>query len=381
MLLFFTVFTYLPRLTRLLLGVVLLLWALTGCAPTEVGAGGNLMHYARRLTLVETDSFTLATVHNPWDTTAVLQRYVLVPRGRPLPRLVPKGTLLRTPLCRTVMQSSVHAALAERLGVAQQLRGICDARFVVSRRVKALPLTDYGNSMQPDVERLVADSVDALFVAPFENAGHGALDASEIPLIECADYMETTPLGRAEWMRFYGRLWGCAERADSLMAAEVEQYESLRRKVAEAQAPAPTLLIDRKEGATWYVPGGDSYLAALYRDAGARYVFAAHRGAGSVALDVETVLAEGRAADLWVIKYGAAADLTLSALAADNPLYRQFRAFQQQRVMGCNTLREPYYEELPFAPSRLLTEWVRLLHPSLVKQPATPPFFTPLRAR
>ena len=370
-----------PRLTRLLLGVVLLLWALTGCAPTEVGEGRNLMHYAHRLTLFETDSMVVATVRNPWDTTTVLQQYVLVPRDRPLPRVLPKGILLRTPLRRTVMQSSVHAALAERLGTARRVQGICDARFVVSRRVKALLLTDYGSSMQPDVERLVADSVDALFVAPFENVGHGALDASEIPLIECADYMETTPLGRAEWMRFYGRLWGCAERADSLMAAEVEQYESLRRKVAEAQAPAPTLLIDRKEGATWYVPGGDSYLAALYRDAGARYVFAAHRGAGSVALDVETVLAEGRAADLWVIKYGAAADLTLSALAADNPLYRQFRAFQQQRVMGCNTLREPYYEELPFAPSRLLTEWVRLLHPSLVKQPATPPFFTPLRVR
>lgn len=370
-----------PRLTRLLLGVVLLLWALTGCAPTEVGEGRNLMHYAHRLTLFETDSMVVATVRNPWDTTTVLQQYVLVPRDRPLPRVLPKGILLRTPLRRTVMQSSVHAALAERLGTARRVQGICDARFVVSRRVKALLLTDYGSSMQPDVERLVADSVDALFVAPFENVGHGALDASEIPLIECADYMETTPLGRAEWMRFYGRLWGCAERADSLMAAEVEQYESLRREVAEAQAPAPTLLIDRKEGATWYVPGGDSYLAALYRDAGARYVFAAHRGAGSVALDVETVLAEGRAADLWVIKYGAAADLTLSALAADNPLYRQFRAFQQQRVMGCNTLREPYYEELPFAPSRLLTEWVRLLHPSLVKQPATPPFFTPLRVR
>lgn len=370
-----------PRLTRLLLGVVLLLWALTGCAPTEVGEGRNLMHYAHRLTLFETDSMVVATVRNPWDTTAVLQQYVLVPRDRPLPRVLPKGILLRTPLRRTVMQSSVHAALAERLGTARRVQGICDAAFVVSERVKALRLTDYGSSMQPDVERLVADSADAIFVSPFENAGHGALDRIGIPLIECADYMETTPLGRAEWMRFYGRLWGCAERADSLMAAEVEQYESLRRKVSEAQTPAPTLLIDRKEGAVWYVPGGDSYLAALYRDAGARYVFAAHRGAGSVALDVENVLAEGRAADLWVIKYGAAADLTLAALAADNPLYRQFRAFQQQRVMGCNTLREPYYEELPFAPSRLLTEWVRLLHPTLVKKSATPPFFTPLRAR
>ena len=371
----------LSALLRSTFGLVLLLSVLVGCAPTVPHEGSNLMKHARRLTLFETDSMVVATVRNPWDTTTVLQQYVLVPRDRPLPRVLPKGILLRTPLRRTVMQSSVHAALAERLGVAQQLRGICDAAFVVSERVKALRLTDYGNSMQPDVERLVADSIDALFVAPFENAGHGALDRIGIPLIECADYMETTPLGRAEWMRFYGRLWGCAERADSLMAAETEQYESLCRKVAAARETAPTLLIDRKEGAVWYVPGGDSYLAALYRDAGARYVFAAHRGAGSVALDVEAALAEGRDADLWVIKYGAPSDLTLAALAADNPLYRQFRAFQQQRVMGCNTLREPYYEELPFAPSRLLTEWVRLLHPTLVKKSATPPFFTPLRAR
>ena len=358
----------LSALLRSTFGLVLLLSVLVGCAPTVPHEGGNLMKHARRLTLFETDSMVVATVRNPWDTTAVLQQYVLVPRDRPLPRVLPKGILLRTPLRRTVMQSSVHAALAERLGVAQQLRGICDAAFVVSERIKALRLTDYGSSMQLDVERLVADSIDALFVAPFENAGHGVLDRIGIPL------------GRAEWMRFYGRLWGCAERADSLMTAETEQYESLRRKVVAARETAPTLLIDRKEGAVWYVPGGDSYLAALYRDAGARYVFAAHRGAGSVALDVETVLAEGRAADLWVIKYGAPPDLTLSALAADNPLYRQSRAFQQQRVMGCNTLREPYYEELPFTPSRLLTEWVRLLHPSLVKQSAMPPFFTPLRA-
>lgn len=371
----------LSALLRSTFGLVLLLSVLVGCAPTVPHEGSNLMKHARRLTLFETDSMVVATVRNPWDTTAVLQQYVLVPRDRPLPRVLPKGILLRTPLRRTVMQSSVHAALAERLGTARRVQGICDARFVVSRRVKALPLTDYGNSMQPDLERLVADSVDAIFVAPFENVGHGALDRIGIPLIECADYMETTPLGRAEWMRFYGRLWSCAERADSLMAAETEQYESLCRKVAAARETAPTLLIDRKEGAVWYVPGGDSYLAALYRDAGARYVFAAHHGAGSVALDVETALAEGRDADLWVIKYGAPSDLTLTALVADNTAYRQFRAFRKGRVMGCNTLHRPYYEELPFAPSRLLTEWVRLLHPSLVPSPVAEPFFTPLRER
>ena len=364
-----------PRLTRLLLGVVLLLWALTGCAPTEVGEGRNLMHYAHRLTLFETDSMVVATVRNPWDTTTVLQQYVLVPRDRPLPRVLPKGILLRTPLRRTVMQSSVHAALAERLGTARRVQGICDARFVVSRRVKALLLTDYGSSMQPDVERLVADSVDALFVAPFENVGHGALDASEIPLIECADYMETSPLGRAEWMKFYGLLFGCEQTADSLFMEVEKNYMELTEATRKARE-RPIVLTEKLTGTVWYVPGGQSTMGRMITDAGATYPFADNKQSGSLALPLEKVLEEARSADIWLIKYNAPTPLTYSQMLGENKGYAMIKAFKTRRVYGCNAAIKPIFEETPFRPDWLLQELVRIAHPS--KQPFVGRYFEPL---
>ena len=99
-------------------------------------------------------------------------------------------------------------------------------------------------------------------------------------------------------MRFYGRLWGCGERADSLFAATERTYDSLCRAAAEARSPRPRLIVDMKQAAAWYVPGADSCLARLYADGGADYVFARHRGSGSVALSVETVMAEGAEAVL-----------------------------------------------------------------------------------
>lgn len=356
----------------------------TSCRPDRPetsGRGTNLIRHAALLQLEETPRYTLATVRNPWDTAAVLARYVLVPATRQLPDSLPEGTLLRTPLRHVAAQSSVHAALAQRLGCAALLSGVCDRAYIVDTALLALTLPDLGSGMRPDVERLVAGRTEAFLVAPFQNSGHGSLAASGIPLVECADYMETSPLGRAEWMRFFGRLFGVAARADSLFAAEVEAYERLSGQVASAVPDTlsrPTLLIDRQEGAAWYVPGGHSYLARLFRDAGARYVFARLDGSGGVPLDPETVLRAGADAEVWVIKYGAPRPLTYAALAADRPLYRRFRAFTTRRVYGCNTLLRPYYEQMPFAPARLLAEWVSLLHPALAPRSGGVPFFQPL---
>lgn len=356
---------------------LLLLLALAGCAAPDAVEGGRLRH-ATLLHIGRGDDHSVVTVRNPWDTTRVLQRYVLVPHDAPLPSPLPEGTLIRTPLRRTLSQSSVHAALAVRLEVGHRLAGICDEGYVISPAVRTLALTDYGSGMQPDVERIAADSVDALLVSPFENAGHGNLARLNIPIVECADYMEGTPLGRAEWMRFYGMLWGCEERADSLFSAEEKAYLDLRRKVADGARNRPTLMVDRKEGAAWHVPGGKSYLAVLYADAGAHYLFAHHARSGSVALSLESVLATARSADVWVIKYGASANLTYASLLTDNAACEAFRPYRERRVFGCNTLAVPYYEDLPFSPSILLAEWVAMLHPELL--PAhRPRYFFPLR--
>lgn len=348
-----------------------------GCSSSETAESGILRH-ARLLRIDRHSSHVVATVRNPWDTTTVLQRYVLVPRSASLPDSLPPGTLIRTPLQRTLTQSGIHAALAVRLQATHRLAGVCDSRYIISPSVRSLSLADYGNGMQPDIERIAADGVDALLVSPFENAGHGVETRLGIPVIECADYMENTPLGRAEWMRFYGLLWGCERRADSIFAEEEKAYLDLCRKVTMSTPHRPRLMVDRKEGSGWYVPGGGSCLARLYEDAGARYLFSRHSGAGSVALSLESVLATACDADVWVVKYGAAAPLTYAALRADHPVYAEFRPFRERKVYACNTLAVPYYEDLPFAPSLLLREWIGMLHPRLVPD-HRPRYFFPLK--
>lgn len=367
-----------PRHRRARAALRCALWAvltgLTACSGVRPETPAPLGH-ARLLRMEECPGHTLVEIRNPWDSTSLLHRYLLLPADAPLPDPKPQATVLRVPLRRCAAFSAVHAALALQLGAARCVAGVCEPEYIVSPALRRQPFANFGSAIQPNIERLLQARCDALLFSPFENGSTAALERTGIPLVACADYMESTPLGRAEWMRFYGRLWGVGQRADSLFRRQVEAYEALARR-ADSLEHHPSLLIDKKEGGTWYVPGGKSYLAALYADAGARYLFAHRPEAGSAALDFETVFAQGREADVWVVKYAAPQPLTYTALAQENPAYARLAAHRNRRIYGCNTLRVPYYEELPFAPARLLEEWLHLLHPELPLPPNR--FFLPL---
>ena len=210
--------------------ITALLLAACSVPATHSGEGQPVsLSHATLLGMAEADSFVVATVKNPWDTTRTLATYVMVPDSLPMPSHLPQGTVVRTPLRRAVVTSAVHLALLADLDALGGVGGVTDAGYIVSQRIREYlqrhpNVADMGQSMQPNVERMRMDKVDAVLVSPFENAGHGALDNAGIPLIVCADYMETSPLARAEWMRFYGRLFGVGQRADSLFAVVEQAY-------------------------------------------------------------------------------------------------------------------------------------------------------------
>ena len=159
--------------------------------------------------------------------------YLLIDRQRPVPTHLPQGKLIRTPLQKVVLTSAIHAALLTKLGAGASIKGLADTDYIVSPQVKALLRTgtkNIGSSMRPNTELIRTLQADAIFVSPFENAGFGGLEQLNIPLIICADYMKTSPLGRAEWMRFYGRLVGLGEKADSLFQATVATYKNSANK-------------------------------------------------------------------------------------------------------------------------------------------------------
>ena len=195
--------------------------------------------------------------------------------------------------------------------------------------------------------------------------GSGTFVLGDNPVVECAEYMESSPLAAAEWVRFYGRLVGRASVADSLFAAVCSNFEQLRSLVTDT-LQRPSLLCELKSNSAWYMPAGESTMGQMYRMAGAHYLFSYCKGGGSVPLSFETVLSRAANADVWLIKYNSGSDKSYSSLLADFGGYAHFKPFKERNVYACNTGKKPFYEETPFRPDLLLRELVALFYPQLL---------------
>ena len=192
-------------------------------AAQQDGGDTVAFKYARKLTVVRHDGYTEVTLQNPWREGKVLHRYVLVPSDANVSQPLPEGTVIRTPLKRSVVFTTVHCALLQMLHEEDKIAGVADLKYIkipfIHEQVEKGRITDCGDAMSPVIEKIIDQHPDAIFLSPFENSGgYGKVEDIDIPLIECAEYMEATPLARAEWMRFYGMLFGCEQRADSLFA-------------------------------------------------------------------------------------------------------------------------------------------------------------------
>ncbi len=342
---------------------------LCSCASPDAPGEHTGVNFATLLSLEEKEGYTQATLSDGFAQGGRSQVYLLVPRDAPIPNNLPEGTVLRTPLRRIVACQSVHAALLCDLGAGQTIVGLCDTDYIIDSRLQSLLRSgkdkDMGTSYAPNAERLAATRPEAIITSPIEGVSLQPLAQLGVPVIACADYMERSALGRAEWVKFFGLLTGESARADSLFSVVSAAYDSLSTAAHQA-TKRPRYISDRAQGSTWLMPGSDSFLAKLYADAGADYVFKDKKGAGSVSLPLETVVAKGNEPDIWLIKYGAKQSLSYDALASELTVYRSLRPWRERRIFVCNTLAVPYYEETPFRPDLLLRDMVKIFHPEVL---------------
>lgn len=356
-----------------------------GGSGASSSAGGDTigLSYAENLTLEQHDGYVRAVVRNPWDTTKTLHTYILVPDSADAPRQLPEGTVVKVPLKKALVYSTVHQSLVDELGALNAIAGICDAQYIhnprLLERIDKGNVVDCGNSYTPNMERIIQLSPDAVLLSPYENSGnYGKLGGVGIPLIECADYMESSPLGRAEWMKFYGMLFGCSDKASELFSGIERDYLSLKSLTKDV-TERPKVIVDKLYGNSWYVPRKDSTMGIYICDAGGANPFDKLEGTGSAGLSGEQVLHEGGDADIWLLRYAQASDKTLGELAADNPIYKMFKPLNTGRVYGCNTDSIAYYEEVPFHPHWLLRDLIRVFHPELSEPDEPVRYFTPLK--
>ena len=367
-------------------------------AAADAEAGDTLeMKYAKLLTIVKhgdgeesSDAaegidyqYAEAIIANPWKAETILHRYILIPKGEEgdktvamLARRRSTGARCTTDTVRTPLESNLvftapHCQLLTELGCQNAITGVCDKDYINIPDIKsraqadakvAHPIMDCGSSMQPDIERIIALHPEALLISPFENSGgYGKLDKLRIPVIETADYMETSPLGRAEWIKLYGLLLG-SSKADSLFSAIEKEYLQLKAEAAKLPLGL-SILTERKTGNVWYVPGGKSTMGILLRDAHARYIFADDTHSGSLSMSPEQIIAKGNQVDVWAFKYFGGNALTKQDLLAEYQGYQALKAFQTGTVYETDTSCEPYFELTSFHPEILLREFIILSHP------------------
>ena len=434
-------------------GALLALLVLTACQGGKTTAGeaeeGDTlkMKYAKLLTIVkygekgtassdkdaEDAEYQYAEVNvaNPWKAGTLLHRYILIPKGKEGDKTVTRLALqrtsgmgcttdtVRTPVERSAVFIAPHCQLMYELGCQQAIRGVCDLNYInipdVRKRAASAgkassgnassgnassgnasaqnSIVDCGSSMAPDIERIIALKPEAILVSPFENSGgYGKLDKLHIPIIEAADYMESSPLGRAEWMKFYGMLFGkdknisttvagkalttvagkaseatlpasCELKADSLFAKIEKEYLKLKAEAGKLPKGL-SILTERKTGNVWYVPGGQSTIGILLKDANARYIFSDDKHSGSLPMSPEQILAKGSQVDVWAFKYFGGAPLSQVQLLQEYDGYKALAAFSRGNIYQVDTSTVPYFELTSFHPELLLREFIILAHGS-----------------
>ena len=402
-------------------------------AAADAEAGDTLeMKYAKLLTIVKHGDgeeasdeaegidyqYAEAIIANPWKAGTMLHRYILIPKGEEGDKTVARLALqrtsgmgcttdtVRTPVERSAVFIAPHCQLMYELGCQQAIRGVCDLNYInipdVRKRAASAgkasagnafagkafagnassenasaqnSIVDCGSSMAPDIERIIALKPEAILVSPFENSGgYGKLDKLHIPIIEAADYMESSPLGRAEWMKFYGMLFkkdgnapktalaaSCEPKADSLFAKIEKEYLKLKAEAAE-YPKGLSILTERKTGNVWYVPGGQSTIGILLKDANARYIFEDDQHSGSLAMSPEQILAKGKQVDVWAFKYFGGAPLSQAQLLQEYDGYKALAAFNRGNIYQVDTSTVPYFELTSFHPELLLREFIILAH-------------------
>ena len=425
-------------------GALLALLVLTACQGGKTTAGeaeeGDTlkMKYAKLLTIVKYGEkgtassdkdaegaeyqYAEVNVANPWKAGTLLHRYILIPKGEEGDKTVTRLALqrtsgmgcttdtVRTPVERSAVFIAPHCQLMYELGCQQAIRGVCDLNYInipdVRKRAASAgnasaqnSIVDCGSSMAPDIERIIALKPEAILVSPFENSGgYGKLDKLHIPIIEAADYMESSPLGRAEWMKFYGMLFGkgknisttvagkalttvvgkalttvagkaseatlpasCELKADSLFAKIEKEYLKLKAEAGKLPKGL-SILTERKTGNVWYVPGGQSTIGILLKDANARYIFSDDKHSGSLPMSPEQILAKGSQVDVWAFKYFGGVPLSQVQLLQEYDGYKALAAFSRGNIYQVDTSTVPYFELTSFHPELLLREFIILAH-------------------
>lgn len=329
--------------------------------------------YANGFYVHDYSDFQILTVTSPWNEATQNFQYVLAKRGVKIPDSLNNLALIRIPPEKVVVTSTTHIPSLEMLNVQNSLVGFPETDYISSPKTRRLieegKVINLGANEQINSELLLSLKPDVLvgFSIDQNNKSYKNFEKSGIPVIFNGDWTENTPLGRAEWIKFFGYLFDKSFQAESIFQ-EIEMEYAITAAAATKTSERPTVLSGTLFKDIWYLPAGESWQARFFEDAGAKYLWAETKGTGSLSLSIENVLDKARQAEYWV---GVDSFTELDVLTKANLHYSEISAVRSGNVYSYSATNSSgfgnrYFELAPNRPDLVLKDLVKIFHPDLL---------------
>jgi iron complex transport system substrate-binding protein len=325
--------------------------------------------YAKGFSILKQGNLRQLRIHSPWTEGTNISVFYLWPDSIQIPDSLPAEKVILTPVKNIVALSATQWGPLLKLEKASVIKGVSESRFIKNVAIKDMldkgDIIDVASDGIFKMEQLVDLAPDLILYSPDPLGVSSVLQRSGIKLLAWPDYFETNPLGRAEWIKLLGILVQKEEEANSIFDSVSYSYNNLKA-LTQSVVARPSVFADKAFAGQWYVPGGKSYMAEIFKDAGSDYVFSDNNQTASFPLDIETILSKSKSADFWRIAQASDSEYSYDDLALENELYRGFGAFQNKKIIFCNTAKTAYFEQSPMEPHLILADFIAIMHPDLL---------------
>ena len=357
----------------------LLLLPFFGCKQNNTISGDtmafskNSIQYAKGLKIYKHLGFSIVKITNPWPEAKEGFTYILQEKNGIVPDSLKQFPTISIPIQSIVVTSTTHIPALELLGVENTLVGFPDTAYISSvktrRLIDAGKVREVGVNENLNTEVLIDMKPDVIVGFGLNNSNPTLdnLQKSGLKVMLNGDWTEQSPLGKAEWIKFFGALYGLDSKANTLFSKIEKEYNSTLA-LAKKATTKPTVLSGAMYQKIWYIPQGESWVSLFLKDARSNYLWSKTKGIGSLALPFEVILEKAKDADFWI----APGDYSsLKQMSESNPHYSQFDSFKNKKVYSYAVNKGAkggiiYFEWSPTRPDWVLKDLIKIFHPELL---------------
>jgi len=364
--------------------LVILSFSLVECKneskPNVIISAKNEVLYAKGFSIQNYDGYSVVILKNPWPKATKTYTYILKEKNGTVPDSLKQNLIIPVPIKTIVVTSTTHIPSLELLDEVNTLIGFPHCDYISSEKVRARidagNIKELGNNQDLNTEVLLDMQPDVIIGYGIDNKNPTLdnLQKSGLKVMLNGDWNEENALGKAEWIKFFGGLYGKQKQATALFT-KIEKDFLKTIRIAKMAKTKPTILAGDMFEDRWYLPRGTSWGSLLLKQANGNYLWQETSGTGSLSLSFETVFEKAKSADVWITSGQFS---SLNEMTNSNPHYAEFNAFKNKNVYSFSGKKGKtggilYYELAPNRPDLVLKDLVKILHPELL--PSYEPFF------